>query len=104
MKASYNGKYGELGGTVSVLFTSRYNFADRKTDTISKFQTRLAFALNLSGEGEVRPATEADYDADGSVVVALDNSFKILDSYHGIRPVTETWTKCRNVLLDVDYA
>lgn len=105
MKANYNGKTGELGGTASVSFTRPTYVPDRNIIRISMFQIAVVRALSLPSIRGDRPRlvmpADGDYEERGTVAVADDGSFEIQDQYHKIRDVTETWQKCRNVMLEV---
>jgi hypothetical protein len=104
MKANYRGEYGEMGGTVGVFFTATHYKPDRQINTVPLFQQALVRSLNRNRHDKPKvtiPDAQA-YAQDGTVAVAVDGTFKVRDRYHNVRDVTETWLKCRNVMLEKD--
>lgn len=104
MKASYRGNTGDFAGTVGVFFSEGNGKSDRKLTTWRLFAERLARTLNrVRGDRAlVKVADDAQYEANGTLLVAVDDSFVVRFGYHRIHEPTVPWLTCRNVLLEVE--
>lgn len=102
MRAEWRGRHGEFADTVGVYFSTPPTLSDRKLDTIPAFQAAVVRTLNHieADKPQFKVPEAGAYEKNGTIAVAVDGSMILRDQYHRVREATETWLRCKNLMLE----